>query len=80
MQTSTSKATEAEGSLLDQTVQPVDTVKGDVNMDGEVNFADIPPFIAALQAGDFLAEADVNCDLTVNFSDIPTFIAVLQMQ
>jgi len=53
---------------------------GDCNQDGEVTFADIPSFIAVLQAGSFLAEADCNEDGEVTFADIPAFIAILQMQ
>jgi len=56
----------------------IDVVKGDVNMDGSVTFADIPPFIAALQTGEFQAEADVNCSERVDFADIPPFISILQ--
>jgi len=55
-------------------------VLGDVNMDGAVTFADIPPFIAVLQAGTFLAEADVNQDEEVTFADIPVFIEILSAQ
>ena len=33
---------------------------GDVNLDGEVSFADVSPFIAVLSAGDFQIEADIN--------------------
>jgi len=50
---------------------------GDVNLDGAVTFADIPPFIALLQNGAFQDEADVNVSGSVNFADIPPFIAVL---
>ena len=53
-------------------------VLGDSNQDGIVNFADIPAFIALLQAGTFLAEADINGDGEVTFSDIPGFIALLR--
>ena len=54
--------------------------KGDVDGDGDVDFSDIPPFIAALQSGTFLAEADADCSGTVDFADIPFFIAILQSQ
>ena len=53
-------------------------ILGDCNQDGAVTFADIPAFIAILQAGTFLDEADCNRDGFVNFSDIPVFIAILQ--
>ena len=63
------------GSLPAMTV-----IKGDADMDGDVDFADIPAFIAILQSGDFVAEADADCDLDVDFADIPAFIAILQGQ
>ena len=54
--------------------------KGDVDGDGDVDFSDIPPFIAALQSGTFLAEADADCSGVLDFADIPVFIAILQSQ
>ena len=68
------------------TVDVVDVVeedpvlKGDVDMNGVVNFLDIPAFIAVLQSGSFQAEADCDCNLVVNFADIPAFIAILSAQ
>ena len=53
---------------------------GDVDMNGVVEFADIVPFIAILQAGTFMAEADTNEDGEVGFEDIPQFVAILQEQ
>lgn len=50
---------------------------GDVNLDGAVDFADIPSFIALLQSGGFQAEADINFDNVVDFADIPLFIELL---
>jgi hypothetical protein len=58
----------------------VSSLKGDVDLSGVVDFADIPAFIGVLQAGVFQAEADANCDTFVNFADIPAFIAILQGQ
>ena len=55
-------------------------LKGDVDMNGVVNFLDIPAFIAVLQSGSFQAEADCDCNLVVNFLDIPAFIAILSGQ
>ncbi len=52
-------------------------ILGDVNIDGVVDFSDIPPFIALLQAGSFQEEADVNQDGLVDFGDIAPFIAIL---
>ena len=53
---------------------------GDVNLDGEVTFADIPAFITVLSGGGFQAEADCDENGFVNFADIPAFIAVLTSQ
>jgi hypothetical protein len=52
--------------------------KGDVDLSGTVDFADIPAFIAVLQSGGFQAEADCDCSTVVDFADIPAFIAILQ--
>jgi len=78
------------GTFQDQnngfaSINPVDVlatpvVKGDVDMDGDVDFADIPAFIAVLQSGVFQAEADCDCSTAVDFADIPAFIAILQGQ
>jgi len=57
-----------------------DELLGDVNLDGAVNFSDIPAFISALRDGEYLAEADVNEDGLVDFSDIPLFIDLLRDQ
>ena len=69
----------AFGTTSEPELEP-EPLKGDCNLSGVVNFGDIPPFIAILQAGTYLTEADVNCDTVVNFSDIPPFIAILQGQ
>ena len=50
---------------------------GDVNLDGDVNFSDIGPFISILSVGGFLFEADINADGAVNFLDIGPFISLL---
>ena len=50
---------------------------GDANCDGEVNFADIAPFIGFLSSGEFKAQADIDMNGEVNFSDIAPFIAIL---
>ena len=55
-------------------------LRGDADQDGVVNFSDIPPFIAALQARAYLDEADVNRDTVVDFADISHFINVLTSQ
>ena len=68
-------------SVLESSFLPLgegaSVLKGDVDMDGDVDFADIPAFIAILQAGIFQAEADCDCNLVVDFADIPAFIAIL---
>ena len=50
---------------------------GDVNLDGEVNFFDISPFITLLSSGGLQAEADVDESGAVDFLDISPFIAIL---
>ena len=55
-------------------------LKGDVDMDGDIDFSDIPPFISVLQSGVFQAEADCDCSTVVDFADIPAFINILQEQ
>ena len=52
-------------------------VLGDANLDGIVDFGDIPAFIEILQSGMFLAQADTNQDGSVTFADIPSFIEIL---
>ncbi len=65
--------------LVDATnVVPSDeSILGDVNQDGAVNFLDINPFIGLLLSGGFLEEADLNQDGSVNFLDINPFVAFL---
>ena len=55
---------------------PISTLLGDINLDGQVNFLDISPFISVLTSGDFQAEADLNEDGLVNFLDIGLLILV----
>ena len=50
---------------------------GDVNLDGEVNFLDIAPFIAVLSSNGSQAEADIDQNGMVEFLDIQPFINVL---
>ncbi len=61
-------------------VCPTGVVKGDCDMDGDIDFDDIPAFITILQSGMFVGEADCDCSGTVDFSDIPAFIVILQSQ
>ena len=55
-------------------------VLGDCNLDGMVDFADIPAMITILISGEFLSEADIDQSGTVDFGDIPAFIAILISQ
>ncbi len=50
---------------------------GDVNLDGALDFSDIPSFISALANSEYQIEADVNRDGLLNFEDISAFIATL---
>ena len=50
---------------------------GDVNLDSQVTFLDIAPFIAVLSSNGFQAEADMNLDGSVSFLDIAPFITML---
>lgn len=54
-----------------------DFLIGDVNLDGDVNFLDISPFIGLLSSDSFQLEADINEDGEVNFLDISPFIGLL---
>ena len=53
---------------------------GDVNLDTEVNFLDISPFIAVLSTGGFQNEADLDQNGLVDFLDIAPFITALSSQ
>jgi len=53
---------------------------GDVDLSGDVTFADIPPFIQVLKSGVYQAEADVDQDGDVDFQDITPFVAILSEQ
>jgi hypothetical protein len=55
-------------------------LKGDCDMDGDIDFDDIPAFITVLQSGIFVPEADCDCSTQVDFGDIPAFITILQSQ
>ena len=60
------------GSLIED-----DVLKGDVDTNGMVEFADIPPFIQLLIDGRDQAEGDCDCNGEVEFADIPVFIQIL---
>lgn len=50
---------------------------GDVNLDGNVDFLDISPFISILSASGFQDEADLDRNGVVDFLDISPFIGLL---
>ena len=52
-------------------------LRGDVDLNGDLDFSDIGPFIAVLSSGGFQAEADCNSDEEVDFMDIQQFISHL---
>jgi len=53
-------------------------VPGDLNLDGDVTFADIPSFIQLLMGGGYQDEADFNGNGDVDSGDLPLFIAALR--
>ena len=55
-------------------------LKGDVDLNGTVEFLDIQPFIGVLTANGDQAEADCDCNGVVNFLDIQSFIDILASQ
>ena len=63
-----------ESQFVSQISAPI---LGDCNLDGDVDFSDIPALIAMLHAGTLLEEADANEDGAVNFSDINPFVEIL---
>ena len=68
------------GNSFGSAFVPEPVLLGDVNLDGVIDFSDIPAFIAILQSGGFQAEADCDLSGTVDFGDIPAFIAILISQ
>ncbi|MDB2687792.1 hypothetical protein N9Y42_11335 [Mariniblastus sp.] len=50
---------------------------GDVNLDNQVDFSDIGPFISRLAAGAYQVEADIDQNEVVSFDDIAPFITIL---
>ncbi len=84
--TRASEVTDASGNLLDGDGDGIggdDATDnffrryGDIDLDGEANFLDISPFIAALTSNEYRLEADANGDGVVNFLDIASFISLL---
>ena len=50
---------------------------GDVNMNGVVDFNDIPEFVTVLLGNTFQCEADCDENGLINFDDIPAFVTIL---
>ena len=73
-------STAPEVFVVVNSVSVVPVLRGDVDLDGAVTFADIPPFIARLSGGLYQNEADVDQNAAIDFADIPAFIAVLSNQ
>ena len=63
--------------IINFTTGDAPVLLGDVNLDSEVDFSDIAPFIAILSDNDFQAEADIDMSGAVDFLDIAPFIAIL---
>ena len=52
-------------------------ILGDIDGDGDVDFEDIPGFIALITGGGLQAEGDIDGDGDVDFEDIPLFIDII---
>ena len=52
-------------------------ILGDIDGDGDVDFEDIPGFIALITGGGLQAEGDIDGDGDVDFEDIPLFIEII---
>ena len=71
------------GNAVDFTVQRISIINGsplilgDINLDGEVDFFDISPFVSLLSGDGFQAEADIDQNGAVDFFDISPFIVLL---
>ena len=79
LQTSTSRDQPFNGSHIYVALASVvpEVLLGDTNMDGMVNFSDIPFFIDILLSGAFQASADIDQNGVVDFEDVEPFIDVL---
>ena len=67
----------SEGNIVLNGTVDRGVLLGDVNLDGVVNFLDIPSFISILSSGGFQAEADFDQSGFVDFLDITPFVAIL---
>lgn len=72
------------GNLTDQELDALFTIEpillGDTNLDGEVDFFDISPFIVILSGNGYQDQADMDQNGLVDFFDISPFIEVLSSQ
>jgi endoglucanase len=50
---------------------------GDCDLNGDVDFSDIPAMVGVLTSGNYLAQADCDQNGAVDFLDVPSFIAIL---
>ena len=60
-----------------QTMNVIEALLGDVNLDGAVNLLDVAPFVNVIQSGTYQAEADINGDGVVNLLDVSPLIDIL---
>ena len=54
--------------------EPTNCVLADVDMNGQVDFNDIPEFVTVLLGNTFQCEADCDENGVVDFNDIPFFV------
>ena len=67
----------SEGATLRLNLVAEPTLLGDINLDGVVNFLDIPQFVSLLTTRTFQTEADIDQSGEVNFLDISPFVELL---
>ena len=73
---SNSGVTTSDLHILDFNITDTSILLGDVNLDGNVNFLDISPFIALLSADIYQIEADIDQNDSVDFLDILSLIHI----
>jgi aryl-phospho-beta-D-glucosidase BglC (GH1 family) len=64
-------------TCVEPVVEEEPVILGDCNLDGLVDFTDIPAMIELLTSGVYLDQADCNQDGEMDFLDIPAFINIL---
>jgi hypothetical protein len=70
------RATNPHG-LIEAFLVDLDSLVGDVNLDGEVNGLDVDPFVEVLLSGPYQTEGDMNEDQVVNGLDVDPFVAAV---